>query len=90
LSKDIIIQTRCCYAYAYSEDAILKSGGGGGELIFLSSKDRCDVKAVYGASPPKPGRYSVSVSRAEDEWYEVFGTDAFIKTSMCLSLALGE
>ena len=26
----------------------------------------------------------------DDDWYEVFGTDSYIKTSTCLSLALGE
>ena len=28
--KDIIIQTRYCYVYAYSEEAILKTSGYGG------------------------------------------------------------
>jgi hypothetical protein len=37
--KDIIIQTRYCYVYAYSEEAIFKSSGYGGEVIFFDSKD---------------------------------------------------
>ena len=88
--KDIIIQTRYCYVYAYSEDAIFKSSGYGGEVIFFDSKDKCDVKAVFGASKQKPGRYVVTVSREDDDWYEVFGTSSYIKTSSCLSLVLGE
>jgi hypothetical protein len=32
----------------------------------------------------------VTVSREDDDWYEVFGTNSYIKTSSCLSLALGE
>ena len=32
----------------------------------------------------------VTVSHADDDWYEIFGTSSYIKTSSCLSLALGE
>jgi len=88
--KDIIIQTRYCYVYAYSEEAIFKASGYGGELIFFDSKDKCDVKAVFGLSKQKPGKYVVTVSREDDDWYEVLGTDSYIKTSTCLFLALGE
>lgn len=89
-SKDIIIQTRYCYVYAYSEEAILKTSGYGGEVIFFDSKDKCDVKAVFGVSKQKPGKYVVTVSREDDDWFEVFGTSSYIKTSSCLSLALSE
>ena len=88
--KDIIIQTRYCYVYAYSEEAIFKMFGYGGEVIFFDSKDKCDVKAVFGLSKQKPGKYVVTVSREDDDWYEVLGTNSYIKTSTCLSLALGE
>lgn len=88
--KDIIIQTRYCYVYAYSEEAIFKTSGYGGEVIFFDSKDKCDVKAVFGVSKQKPGKYVVTVSREDDDWFEVFGTSSYIKTSSCLSLALGE
>ena len=88
--KDIIIQTRYCYVYAYSEEAIFKTSGYGGELIFFDSKDKCDVKAVFGVSKQKPGKYVVTVSHEDDDWYEVFGTNSYIKTSGCLSLVLAE
>jgi hypothetical protein len=88
--KDIIIQTRYCYVYAYSEEAIFKTSGFGGEVIFFDSKDKCDVKAVFGLSKQKPGKYVVTVSHEDDDWYEVMGTASYIKTSACLSLALGE
>ena len=88
--KDNIIQTRYCYVYAYSEEAIFKTSGYGGEVIFFDSKDKCDVKAVFGVSKQKPGKYVVTVSREEDDWFEIFGTSSYIKTSSCLSLALGE
>lgn len=88
--KDIIIQTRYCYVYAYSEEAIFKTSGYGGEVIFFDSKEKCDVKAVFGVSKQKPGKYVLTVSREEDDWFEIFGTSSYIKTSSCLSLALGE
>lgn len=88
--KDIIIQTRYCYVYAYSEEAIFKTSGYGGEVIFFDSKEKCDVKAVFGVSKQKPGKYVLTVSREEDDWFEIFGTSSYIKTSNCLSLALGE
>lgn len=87
--KDVIVQTRYCYVYAYSEETILKTSGYGGEVIFLDSKDRCDVKGVFGKAS-KAGNYAVTVSQDGDDWYEVFGADAYIRTSGCLSLALGE
>ncbi|HQZ69393.1 MAG TPA: hypothetical protein PLY87_30115, partial [Planctomycetaceae bacterium] len=88
--KDIIIQTRYCYVYAYSEEAIFKTSGYGGEIIFFDSKDKCDVKAAFGVSKQKAGKYVVTVSREDDDWFAVFGANSFIKTSSCLSLALGE
>lgn len=59
--KHIIIQTCYCYMYAYSEDAIFKATGYGGELIFFKSKDKCNVKTVFGLSKQKPGKYLVTV-----------------------------
>lgn len=89
--KDVVIQTRYCYAYVYSQDAILKSNGyGGGDLIFMDGTCKCDVKAIFGMSTLNAGDYKVTVSRDDDDWYEVFGADTYIKTSSCLSLALGE
>lgn len=88
--EDIIIQTRYCYVYAYSEEAFFKTSGFGGEIFFFDSKDKCDVKAVFGPSKQEPGKYVVTISREDDDWYEVFGTSSYVKTSSCLSLALAE
>jgi hypothetical protein len=88
--KDVMIQTKYCYVYAYSEDAVLKSSGYGGDLIFIDSREKCDVKALFGPSNQRPGKYRVAVSREDDDWYEITGVDAYIRTSMCLNLALGD
>lgn len=88
--KDIYIQTRYCYEYVYSENAFLKMHGYTGEIIFLDSGGKCDVKAVYGRSKQSAGKYAVTINREDDDWYEIWGTGIYIKTSGCLSLALGE
>lgn len=88
--KNIYIHTRYCYEYVYYGDAILRMSGYSGEIVFLDEGKKCGVKAVYGPAEIKPGTYKVTISRESDDWYEIFGTDTFIKTSMCLSLALGE
>lgn len=41
-------------------------------------------------SKQKLWEYVVTVSREDDDWYEVFGTISYIKTSSCLSFAIGE
>lgn len=88
--KDIYIHTRYCYEYVYSEDSLLRMSGTSGKIVFIDEGESCDVKAVYGESHQAPGKYKVSVSREDDDWYEVFGTDTFIKTSLCLNLALAD
>lgn len=88
--KDVYIRTRYCYEYVYSADSILRMSGASGEIAFIDEEETCDVKAVYGSADMSPGKYSVTVSREDDDWYEVFGTGTYIKTSTCLSLALGE
>lgn len=88
--KKILIHTRYCYEYVYSESSFLKMSGYSGEIIFTDSGGKCDVKAVYGPSDQKAGKYAVTITREDDNWYEVWGQAVYIKTSACLSLALGE
>ena len=56
----------------------------------MDDGDACDVEAVFGKADVEPGRYQVTVSREDDNWYQVFGTDYFLQTSLCLNLALGD
>jgi hypothetical protein len=88
--KPLLIQTKYCYEYAYSEVAFLKWQGYGGKLIFVDSEASCDVKAVFQKTTPEAGKYAISVRRESDDWYQVDGGTMYLKTSMCLSLALGE
>ena len=67
--KNIYIHARNCYGNVYSESAFLKMIGHSGEIIFLDSGGRCDVKAVYGPSEQSPGKYAVTINREDDDWY---------------------
>ena len=87
---DFVINTRYCYEYVFYEDSLLRMAGFSSEIIFLNSGSRCDVKGVYQSVSQSAGNYSVLVSREDDDWYEIWGQGLFIRTNMCLSLALGE
>ncbi len=86
LGKDALIQTRYCYEYAYAEDALLRTELG--QLIFKSNGTSCDVRGLYTKSDQNAGTYVVTVSHVSDDWYEVMGSNLFIKTNSCLSIDL--
>ena len=90
VGKDAYVHTKYCYEYVYSEDSLLRMSGTSGTIVFLDEKAQCDVEAVYVASNVGPGKYDVQVSQEDDNLYEVSGTDMFVRTSLCLNLALGE
>jgi hypothetical protein len=86
--KDVAIKTKYCYEYAYSELAFLNTGGYKDELTFSKSGKSCSVDAIYGEVKYRSGNYAIKVTRQDDNWYEISGTQTFIKTNYCLSLAL--
>lgn len=85
-----MVLTVGCSIQAYAEDTLLRSNGAGGEIIFSYSKDKCEVRGVYGPIPSTPGRYRVTISQKGDNWFEVFGTNTFLKTRECRVMVLGE
>lgn len=87
--KNVLIHTRYCYEYTYGSDALLRMDGRTGKLHFLEEDESCDVKAVYGRSEPKAGKFQVTINHEDDDWYEI-APDVFVQTSLCLELALGE
>ncbi|MBD3350440.1 MAG: hypothetical protein GF364_03035, partial [Candidatus Lokiarchaeota archaeon] len=90
MNKDIYIETKYCYQYVYFADALLKMNGYTGEIIFIDQNSKCYVKSVYGSMLIEPGIYNISVTLINDNWYQVVGTDVFVRTNMCLNLALDE
>jgi hypothetical protein len=89
-NKDIYIFTKYCYQYVYFSEAILRMSGTRGRIIFVDADVSCDVKSVYGPASLTPGKYSVTVSHLDEDWYEVSGTETLIRTSLCISLALSD
>jgi hypothetical protein len=85
---NLTIETRFCYAFAYSEESILDSTSN--VLHFLQSRDQCDIAAYYGPATVRPGKYEVTVTRKDSNFYEVVGTSYLLKTMLCLELALME
>lgn len=79
------IQTRYCYVYAYDEDAVLNSD----EVVFLDDTEKCDVKRILKEMRTTAGTYNVTLSHEDDNLYSTLD-GIFVRTSMCLSLALGE
>ena len=85
-----VVKVSYCYEYVYYEDSLLRMNGYSGEIIFLDSGNKCDVKAVYGPVELAPGNYSVTINREDDDWYEIWGQGMYIKTRACLSRAYVE
>lgn len=88
--EGLIIRTRYCYEYVYSEAAFLRTSYGTGKLTFLDAEATCDVEGVYAEANLDGGSYRVDLTREDDDWYRVDLGDTYVQTSMCLQLALGE
>ncbi len=86
--EDILIHTRLCKEKARNNGSVLRMQGHTGELEFTESGSRCEVKAVYGLSEQDPGTYKVKISREDDNWYEIWKLEIYIKTDACPISAL--
>lgn len=83
--QPVWIQTRYCYVYGYSEDAVVSSD----EVVFLDDTEKCDVKRILKEMQPAAGKYNVNLSHEDDNLYSTMD-GIFVRTNMCLNLALGE
>jgi hypothetical protein len=72
------VQTRYCYAYAYSEQVALTAH----EAVFLDSDNKCDVKNIFSEANVSPGTYQVKLTREDDDLYSTLD-GMLVKTSMC-------
>lgn len=85
--QNLLIVTHGCREKVDHVDAVLRMSGSSGEITFTDRGGKCAVAAVYEPAKMKAGRYSVSVRRGESDWYEILGSGAFLRTSMCLNLS---
>ena len=80
-----LVQTQYCFVFGYGEEAVLTRY----EVIFLQDGDKCDVRRVLKETTVSAGTYEVRLTREDDNLYSTLdGT--FVRTSLCLNLALGE
>jgi hypothetical protein len=79
------VQTRYCYVYGYGDDAVLSQY----EVVFLDDAEKCDVKRILKEMQASAGTYKLSLSREDDNLYSTMD-GIFVRTTMCLNLALGE
>lgn len=85
-AEDLYIQTEYCFEIEESASVRLNLDETLSRMTFQDSGAQCDVTLVYGRSTLKPGRYKLSVTRLDDNWYGLDGEEAALKTSGCLSL----
>ena len=79
-----VVTTRYCYEYVYFRDGILdfEPGAYAGRLYFGEQSSSCEVAGV--AQP------NASLTRVRDNLYRDELSGRFVRTSLCLALALGE
>ena len=88
--KELMVVTLGCNLLAYFEDVILESSPNGGRMTFVYNKDKCEVKGLYAPKVSEPGRYAVTLSLKAENWYEIFGTNTYVKTQNCRVMVLGQ
>ncbi len=88
-SEPFIIKTRYCYEYVYGERSLLRMNGYSGDIIFIDSGGQCDVEAVFKRSDQNAGKYIVTVTNEDEDWYSMLENSLFIKTDSCLDISIG-
>ncbi len=85
-TEKIFIQTEYCVESSDAATAMLRMDSDSGNITFLETGDKCAVKMIYGQTQLKPGKYSIKVSREDDNWYVIVAKNMALKTNGCLSL----
>ena len=85
-TEKMYIQTEYCFESADPAVLLLRIDGDSGEITFTESGRKCDVKMIYGQAQLEAGKYSIKVSRDDDNWYGIVGKNMALNTSGCLSL----
>ena len=83
--QEVFIQTEYCFVDLGSAKVLLQANGYSG-LLVISEKTRCDVKNFFGKTQLDPGKYSITVTREDENWYAIEGKSAALNTSDCRAL----
>ena len=78
----LIILTRYCYEYVYYQDAVLDYSSGMGGTLYFDRRSSCDVAGVRKAN--------AQLTRVRNDLYRDDMSGGYVRTSLCLALALGE
>ena len=85
-TEKMYIQTEYCFESSDSAVVTLRIDGDTSDITFAESGDKCDVKMLYGRTQLKAGKYSIKVSREDDNWYRIMTKSVALNTAGCLSL----
>lgn len=85
-AEKMYIQTEYCFEGPDSAAAMLQMDGNVGDITFTESGYKCAVKMIYGRTQLKTGRYSIKVTRDDDNWYGIVAKKMALDTDGCLSL----
>jgi hypothetical protein len=78
----LVILTRYCYEYVYSQDAVLDYARGSGGNLYFDGSSSCEVAGVR--------KSNARLSRVNNDLYKDELSGGYLRTSLCLELALGE
>ncbi len=85
-AEKMYIQTAYCSDGSDAGEAMLRINGDSRDITFPESGYKCDVKMIFGQTELKVGKYSIHVSREDDNWYKIVDKKMALKTDGCFSL----
>jgi hypothetical protein len=85
IEGDLLVKTSMCLSLALLEPAILSQF----EIRFPKERENCMVRGIFRKVDLAAGNYRAYIVRQDDDFYQI-APNLFARTSMCLSLALGE
>jgi hypothetical protein len=84
-ASKLLLRTKFCYEYVYSDNAELTMTGSTGVFdgkLKFSNGETCDVSGAYAPSTMRPGNYSATLTREESDFY-MDGTGLVVWTQFC-------
>jgi len=88
--KNIYVQTLACAAASQRTRAVLMYNNSGESSVLVTDGSRCAVKSILAPTTLPLDRFSVMVTTRASEWHELFGKNAFVKTSMCFKVVFAQ
>lgn len=90
IDRDLFVQTKVCTPPATKGAPLLIYDEAGPDFVAWPNGQRCPVRAMLGRIDMPRDRFSVNLSKRANEWYEVFGLNLYLRTSLCVRMVIGE